>query len=179
VITHKLDIESAAGRMINRYGSRTYPIDVEKIARNLGIRVLISDMDSAVSGFLRRENGIILIGANSSHSEKRRRFTIGHELGHFDMHLNDGNEIYIDKSSTSAYFARDSESKWGVYEKEIQANAFSAALLMPEDLMRKCLEKYTPRFSSIEDIAWKMAKDFNVSEQAMTIRLINLNIFNI
>lgn len=172
-------IEDKAKELIDNLGIKNYPIDVEDIARKLNIRVAVGDMDGSVSGFLRREGEITVIGVNSKHSKKRQRFTIGHELGHFNLHLSGSSSMFIDKSISSAFFARDSDSSLGVYQKEIEANSFAAALLMPEKLVRECLDRYSKRYSSIEDIAWKMAKDFDVSEQAMTLRLVRLGIFEV
>jgi Zn-dependent peptidase ImmA (M78 family) len=170
-------IEMRASEILDKFSMRRYPVDVELLAKRLGIKVVAGDMDGAVSGFLKKDGDITVIGVNSGHSIKRQRFTIGHEIGHCILHLDEASPMFVDKSSTSAFFARDRESAWGVHSKEIEANSFAASLLMPEDLIRDCLIKYSIRFSSIEDIAWRMAKDFNVSEQAMTLRLIKLGIF--
>lgn len=170
-------IDMQASELLDRFSLRKYPVDVNLLAKMLNIKIAVGDMDGAVSGFLRKDGNITVIGVNSRHSIKRQRFTVGHEIGHCILHLDEKSPIFVDKSSTSAFFARDRESAWGIHSKEIEANSFAASLLMPEDLIRECLAKYLPRFSSIEDIAWRMAKDFNVSEQAMTLRLVKLGIF--
>lgn len=170
--------EKRAEELLERFGIDSYPVDVVAIAELLGIKVVANDMDGAVSGFLRSKNGITVIGVNEKNHIKRQRFTIAHEIGHFALHLDESSSTFIDKSSTSAVFNRDNESSKGIHDIEIQANAFAAALIMPEKLVRDSLKKYLIRYSSIEDIAWKMAKDFNVSEQAMTLRLVKLSIFS-
>lgn len=174
-----LDAEGAANKLLSELSISEYPIDVEYIAQCKNIQIVSSKIDDEVSGFLHRNLEYILIGVNSDHNYKRQRFTIGHELGHFSLHLDNPEETFIDKIPSSAFFARGRESSRGIDQKEIEANAFAAALLMPENLIRKCLEKYSVKYSSIEDIAWRMAKDFDVSEQAMTLRLIKLKIFNL
>ncbi len=61
--------------------------------------------------------------------------------------------------------------------EEIQANAFAAALLMPERLVLEAVSRlltadhYTP-----ETLTVLLAKEFEVSEAAMGYRLINLGI---
>lgn len=172
------DVEKAADNLLAELGMNDYPIDVESIAWHKNIQIVSSKIEDGVSGFLHRSKEYTLIGVNSDHSIKRRRFTIGHELGHFTLHLDNSEETFIDKVPSSAFF-RDKESAWGIDQKEVEANAFAAALLMPERLIRECLKKYLIRYNSIEDIAWRMAKDFEVSEQAMTIRLIKLKIFDL
>lgn len=171
------NIESCARDLLERFSLLEYPVDVHTLASRLNIKVVTGDMDGAVSGFLRKQGEITVIGVNSGHSIKRQRFTIGHEIGHYVLHLDDESPMFVDKLSTSAFFARDEESARGIHSREIDANSFAASLLMPEELVKKCLSTYLPRFSSIEDIAWRMAKNFNVSEQAMTLRLVKLGIF--
>jgi Zn-dependent peptidase ImmA (M78 family) len=59
--------------------------------------------------------------------------------------------------------------------KEIEANQFAASLLMPAKLVRA----HAARFGKgplLEDEVRHLAREFEVSEQAMTIRLTNLGL---
>jgi Zn-dependent peptidase ImmA (M78 family) len=56
---------------------------------------------------------------------------------------------------------------------EIEANAFAAALLMPESFLRQDLKKLSIDFDDASQIE-ALAKRYNVSSQAMTFRLLNL-----
>jgi Zn-dependent peptidase ImmA (M78 family) len=64
-----------------------------------------------------------------------------------------------------------------VGQMEQEANAFAAALLMPEDTCRKLVEVYQPRYGSRRHVlARRMATDFLVSRLAMRWRLENLGL---
>jgi Zn-dependent peptidase ImmA (M78 family) len=94
---------------------------------------------------------------NGPSSERRRRFTIAHEIGHFVLHP----ECVAPERGGATNFAS------GPYER--QADAFAAALLMPEHLVRQAAleEGADPR---------RLADRFEVSVQSMTIRLQRLGL---
>jgi len=66
--------------------------------------------------------------------------------------------------------------------EEIQANTFAAELLMPRDFIIDSLEVYvaevdsTSKAMSREDLITSLAREFDVSAEAMGYRLINLGI---
>ena len=64
-------------------------------------------------------------------NEKRQKFTIAHELGHYIIHYLGGNP----GSRKTVYF-RTSYAQGGLAEYE--ANVFAANLLMPESKFKKC-----------------------------------------
>lgn len=169
--------EAAAKKLLEKSQVESFPIDVEAIARGEGIQVAVSKLEGGVSGFLHRDGDRILIGVNSDHKVTKRRFTIAHELGHYMLHLGGPEVTFIDKIPSSASLVKTRRPDQDVDLREMEANAFAAALLMPEPLVNKQILSYMERYGSIEDIAWRMAKDFEVSEQAMTIRLIRLKVF--
>ena len=49
-----------------------------------------------VSGLLSIENGVGTIGYNQTEPKVRKRFTIAHELGHFELHR-DKSDLFVDK----------------------------------------------------------------------------------
>jgi Zn-dependent peptidase ImmA (M78 family) len=55
---------------------------------------------------------------------------------------------------------------------EVQANQFAASLLMPARLIREHVEQRPKPLGDV-DVS-ELARTFNVSEQAMTIRLTTL-----
>jgi hypothetical protein len=63
----------------------------------------------------------------------RRRFTIGHELGHWVMHSAGGQTIFCRSQSVQP----DEPDPPAVPLIEEEAQVFSAALLMPEHLIRE------------------------------------------
>src|SRR3954470_4270018 len=74
------------------------------------------------------KQGRYIIGINSSHPETRKRFTIAHEMGHLVLHQLD--QVHVDKQFLVKL--RDDISSQAIDPHEIEANAFAAALLMPE-----------------------------------------------
>ena len=67
--------------IINRF-RHTAPVDVEGLAKALGVSVQSAYLEPEISGMLeRRKGGKFLITVNASHPETRRRFTIAHEFG--------------------------------------------------------------------------------------------------
>ncbi len=72
---------------------------------------------------------------------------------------------------------RNQESSTGETVREREANAFSAALLMPEKYLLKEIRNHHFELSE-DDSLQELAKLFNVSVSAMTFRLINLNLLS-
>lgn len=111
---------------------------------------------------------------NAVQAPTRQRFSIAHEVGHFLLHRK-AMTVFIDTQFTRPYLAafRDSTSATGEDKREREANAFAAALLMPESLVREAVAQLAV---DVEDDAAvvELAKRFDVSRQAMTFRLVNL-----
>lgn len=77
------------------------------------------------------DSGKGTIGFNPTESKTRQRFTIAHELGHFELHKQDSG-LFVDKEFKMLF--RDQNSSSGEIRKEQEANAFAAAILMPENI---------------------------------------------
>ncbi|MFT3701214.1 MAG: ImmA/IrrE family metallo-endopeptidase [Agriterribacter sp.] len=163
--------EASAKELIRQFKVKTPPVPVHDIARRLGLDVIGYDLGDDISGTLVIENGKGYIGFNPAHSKKRQRFTIGHELGHFKLH-HSNNNLFVDKDFIVKYRSSNSYTPKELLQEQ-QANAFSAALLMPDDFIRAELENLS-NLSEIELIE-TLAKLFDVSVPAMTYRLNNLN----
>ncbi len=133
------------------------PTPIEDVAQRFGLKVVEFDFPDSISGVLKKERNVI--GVNKKHHPVRQRFTIAHELGHFLLGHDIGNENDV---------VDDDFDK--PIPKEKEANLFASYILMPEDSVKAEVKK-------INSIDLKhLAKTFNVSEQAMTIRLLNLNL---
>lgn len=155
-------------------------VDVESLAHGLGIDIQYEPFDGELSGVLIRnqEQNTFVIGVNEIHPKVRQRFTIAHEIGHFLLHK--GNELFVDESIRLNY-RRNNEtySSTAAINEEMQANAFAAALLMPEQFICDYIEKhngYLDYNDSTEIEA--MAAAFQVSTQALLIRLGKLKMFS-
>src|SRR5688572_7924209 len=72
------------------------PVKIEEIAKSRGLSVVPYPLGADVSGILSIKNGIGTIGYNQEEPKVRRRFTIAHEFGHYELHK-DQSELFIDK----------------------------------------------------------------------------------
>jgi len=137
-----------------------YPIDVVEIAKKLGFDVYLSDFDDPnIAGMVINSQNNKNIYVNKDDIPQRQRFTIAHEIGHIVLHhSNDASFQEVDFRNTNELPS----------QKEIEANAFAAALLMPEKLAIKVWEK----LQDVDDFA----DYFKVSKSAGAIRLMNLGL---
>jgi Zn-dependent peptidase ImmA (M78 family) len=161
---------TAAERLIERFGITTAPIDVHDVAQLLGLRIVADNLGSDVSALLVTEGNTSVIGVNKTHPRKRQRFSIAHEIGHHVMRHQfvAGEHVHVDRGSYIS--ERGTRAAAGIDPKEIEANQFAASMLMPTKLVREHVDRigYLPLD---ENDVKKLARDFDVSEQAMTIRL--------
>lgn len=162
-------------RQVYRTVGRRVPVDVLAIADRLRMEVSVAtferpDISGAIQCFT---SGRAHIWINRFDAPTRQRFTIAHEIGHSVLHLQAGDafsepEALIDADLTA--FRTETPPATSVdYEREREANAFAAALLMPRPLLQETLLR-RPRSSDA------MAALFQVSTTAMTIRLRNLGL---
>ena len=143
------------------------PVPVERLAHFVGAKIHFEPFDGGISGLVHRPpQGPIIIGVNSSHARTRQRFTIAHELGHLILHRNE--LFHVDESPVIRF--RNEESSLATNAEEIEANQFASELLMPDHLLSKELSRL-PGNMSAEDAIPILARRFQVSEQALTLRL--------
>lgn len=146
--------------------------NVNKLVKQLNIELIEKTFPRDISGLLAiGSNNRAVISVNLLEDEKRQRFTIAHELGHYFLHSKD-QPLFVDKPQRVMY--RNNASTTGEIQKEREANAFAAALLMPKELvvheLNNCGDQET-------DLVKYLAKRFKVSEQAMSFRLSNLGYY--
>jgi Zn-dependent peptidase ImmA (M78 family) len=183
---HAEVIERKAQLVLRSAGALTVPVDLDQVLKSLNVRVHPEDMDDETAGVLivKGEQRHILV--NKGHSENRRRFTIAHELGHLTLHDDEANgdpsgqRMFIDRQIR--VYQRVGEASSAVYqqegsmttvEQEREANVFAACLLMPaHHVTRAALER--DLFDEISVAS--LARNFQVSEQAMSIRLQQLRL---
>ncbi len=160
-----------AVELLEEQGICSAPVDVAAMAVRLGVSIVAQPLEESVSGVLVLRGGQAAIGVNEAHPPRRQRFTIAHELGHYLLHR-DAASLFVDEGLT---FYRDRSSGDGVYQQEIEANAFAAELLMPQRLLRDHLG--SQRVDLHDDVAvTRLAAKFGVSVQALTVRLVTLKL---
>jgi Zn-dependent peptidase ImmA (M78 family) len=144
------------------------PVPIEAIVLSQGIKLLPYDLGNNISGVLIRENDSATIGYNKNESRVRNRFTIAHELGHYVLH--EGKELFVDRDFSVMYRINNENIN---SEEEIEANEYAACILMPEELVLAELKNI--HFDYTDDGAIKeLAKKFDVSSVAMSVRISNL-----
>ena len=171
-------VERRVGAILRDAGLRKPAINVEEVARSLGVTVRFESTDADVSGALFRRGDRAIIGVNPDHPRTRQRFAIAHEVGHFvlhrdDLHMDEAN-AYPNESQTKHRLLRDQVSAQATNPKEIEANRFAAALLMPAFMLKGTLTSYDLPLTQ-KDIE-KLTSEYEVSFQAMAFRLANLGV---
>jgi hypothetical protein len=118
-----------------------------------------------LSGLLLAGPGEIWVNAAEAKEwPGRRRFTIGHELGHWVMHREPGQQsLFCRKAAVDPDAADDDDS----LSIEDEANIFAAALTMPGRLIR---ERYA-QLKGEKDCHARMCELFAASGAAMGRRL--------
>jgi len=140
-------------------------VDITKLALDLGCAVFEVDfVDDDVSGSVEFVDGKNIINISKDDGEKRKRFTIAHELAHVILHRNPGQTL-VDYRQPYEYYIDKIDIR-----KEVQANMLAAALLMPKDTFKKT-------WTEFEDVE-KTAEFFRVSRKAVSIRLETLDLLD-
>lgn len=141
------------------------PVDVFQIARLLGFSIIESDFPDNYSGEIFIEGKVKSIGINKNHTLKRQRFSVAHELGHY---LNA--HEYFDEDGK---ILEDKEFDYHnpIHRQEHEANLFASSLLMPKKFLVKDLESIGLEID-------KLTEKYQVSEQAMWIRLTTLKLLH-
>ncbi|MEI5992889.1 ImmA/IrrE family metallo-endopeptidase [Candidatus Enterococcus mansonii] len=110
-----------------------------------------------ISGMIVKDSLETTIGFNQTMSEKRKNFTISHEIVHYLFHMNEDNTIFTDTDRSLHY-------SYNEVLHEFQANIGASAILVPDVVLFRFLKK-----------GWnlsQLSQQFGISESALYIRLI-------
>lgn len=147
------------------------PVPIVAIASDLGIKIYETlDFDDAHSGSITKNGESFVIYLNATHSPKRKRFTLAHEIAHFLLHKKqleggaehiDSTKQLIDEVITTL---NRNKNVIDINERkmESEANNLAACILMPELEFKAVWSEV----GSIEELAER----FNVSDSAAAIR---------
>jgi Zn-dependent peptidase ImmA (M78 family) len=167
-------IEKITSQILKDNEVNSLPIPINELAWKRGLAVQPYDLGENVSGVLVINNGTGFIGYNPLESSVRQRFTVAHELGHYELHRpNQQEALFVDNTFRVEF--RNQDSSTGELAQEREANAFAAAILMPENILLEVIKNYHFELGDDESIQ-KLSTLFNVSVSAMTFRLINLKL---
>ena len=163
------EIERRAVEALRKHGLFSVPVDPVVLANREGIKVHNAKFgDESISGMVARRGANVTMLINHSDPPYRKRFSVAHELGHHFLHLVGDAEIVTRKIDLFRECMKPEYEEDEDKRKEVEANQFAAGLLMPESLMREVYEKT----GGLRE----MARVFNVSEEAMGIRLNTLGL---
>ena len=140
------------------------PVDVDAIAKDLGIKVYKDDLGPEIFGSLLRDRSRggwsgYAIYLNSKNHPNRQRFTLAHEIAHFVLHRDLAEAGIIDDTHYRSTLSNLHET---------QANQLAADILMPRSLVEK-------EFATRSEGPPLYAR-FSVSDAAMDIRLRSLHL---
>jgi hypothetical protein len=180
------EIEQRAERVLTAvptwiWDRGTLPVPIEHIADSwFGLHVRdVQDLRTApgvpdlpaterLSGLLLPEAGEIWVDAAEAREWlPRRRFTIGHELGHWCLHRA-GGAVWC-RSQTVDPDETPAPSRRAYPPEESEANEFAAALLMPAHLVQRHYEWLRRR--DPEGCFQQLCRTFGASGAAMSRRL--------
>jgi Zn-dependent peptidase ImmA (M78 family) len=146
-----------AAQILEHFSIHTPPVDVDDIAARLEVYVhRVAGMKT--SGAVNSNARGAAIYVSEDDVPWRQRFTIAHELGHLMLH------------EEGSLHHRDTTFTGGPIEQ--QANAFAADLLMPFPMVMIAAQ-------STGGSPKRMARLFDVSEAAMSVRMANLRFWNV
>ncbi len=153
--------------LLSKYEVTRPPVDIDRIAEREGAEISYEKLEDDLSGFFVSGKNKFVIGVNRWHHDNRQRFTIAHELGHHSLHSFDG--VHVDKT----FRFRSSVSAKAVDIEEIEANTFAAWILIPERILLSDIRSSGIDLQDDSRIE-KLANKYEVSQQSMSFRLMNL-----
>jgi Zn-dependent peptidase ImmA (M78 family) len=141
--------ERAANDLLTEFDVLKLPINPFNLCATLDVEVAPLDLGETCDGFLLVQNYKARIGINSNiKSEKRRTFTIAHELGHLCLDVAGVSDKKIECEATGI----DSFSR-GLPEIEVRANRFASELLLPKGIVTDLVLNRGLSWNSIDEIA--------------------------
>lgn len=162
--------QAMASGIIRQFDDVPIPIPVRDIAHAVGIEKILEEDLESFEGCLWTDSfktrGGILI--NKENGEKRKRFTLGHELGHFLLldHYPENADRFLCTKEDMTETDISQENK----RMETEANIFSAHLLMPTSKFRKDVcNNGSPSLATVLGLSEK----YKTSKEATANRFIS------
>lgn len=151
---------SAANRLLDnlRITQEDLLTHLDEIARARGALVVTGNLDGSEARLNMAGSPVIITVSHNITNTSRRRFSIAHELGHFEMHQT---QVTLCTSADMMEWSVKPGSK----KLEHEANEFAAAFLMPERFFAsRCQDEPSM------DYLTELADQFHVSLTAAAIR---------
>ncbi|MBY3143971.1 ImmA/IrrE family metallo-endopeptidase [Rhizobium laguerreae] len=185
-------IKDCAAKTLQQADYVSGAVDLSKICKVLSIDLQIADravFDTDGAAILGSANfGRKIIEINAHTLKTRERFTIAHEIGHFVL----DHEQYL-RSETiierDLFITKEKPSSFNYERLEYQANAFSAELILPDDVfLRKTahfrrdldfrnighgyifVDNQPCNYVPYEELLSRLSTYFEVSKQAIEVK---------
>ncbi|MBY0589135.1 ImmA/IrrE family metallo-endopeptidase [bacterium] len=164
-------LERRAEEVLRDHDSYRLPVDPLAIAREDGVELVSRSFSPGFDGrirYLKLVKTFVLAYRESGpgRPEGRVRFTVGHELGHLYLHTD---YLLSGKWHSSVTNYRSDK------DIERQADAFSAALLMPMELFRAEVKREHSGFCDINGLS-SLATSMKTSLSSVAIRYCDCDI---
>lgn len=155
-----------AKSLLKKFAIKTVPVDPYIIAGEMGVTVTEDDCEG-YTGMLLVVDGEALISVKQSIREpSKKKFTVGHEIGHFSIPEHITKERFIFKCTDKDLNTFGKKGDW-----EAEANEFAAELLMPEDIFKETIRLKDLSYNLLQDLTNK----FETSLTATGIRFVELS----
>jgi Zn-dependent peptidase ImmA (M78 family) len=156
-----LSSDTPAEALLRSLGiTRPDEIDLEAIAWSMGAKVREAELPSCEARIIGFHDQAIITVRNSG-DPRRRRFSIGHELGHWVHH----------RGRSSICRSSDIGNPGAASQLEKQADRFAADLLMPRYLFVPSVAQLKrPDFESVDELA----TTFSTSRLATALRCVDI-----
>ncbi len=157
-------INELAKDILTVYEINTPIDDIESVVKKIGGRIGESNqLGFLTDGTIEKEaDSFSIIIPASQASSVRRNFTVAHELGHLFLHMGYQIDEELWENSDNVVFNRRGNS-----ERELEANEFAAAFLMPAEEYIRVADKFSEGNTVFIK---KVAEYFNVSVEAASYR---------
>lgn len=152
--TNPVEVAGAARQAAEQHKP---PVRIEPIMATCNIRHTVEPLPEALSGLVVVVSGTPVVAVREADPPRRQRFSAAHELGHVLLAHHDS--FHVDLSRADGV---PPDYNW---RHERAANEFAAALLMPAALLQTDIERMA------RPTVARLAERYDVSEQAMSIRL--------
>jgi Zn-dependent peptidase ImmA (M78 family) len=139
------------------------PIDIYFLCKLFNIEIFFDDLKNVEAFFILKNGKKKIVANNSIMYEKRLKFTISHEIGHYILPWHK-NIIYDCKTKDIINF-----NSYKVEERE--ANHFASELLIPEKFLHQSLRGKQISLSVLKDLA----SEYEVSLTSLAIKAVKLS----
>ena len=111
-------IDEKAMKLLQQSDALALPVNLNRVVERLGLSLNEKPLENEYSGFLAVKEKTIVV--NLHHPPVRRRFTIAHEIGHYQLHRRSEDiPVFIDR----AVYHRKEIVAGGDHLMEMQANS--------------------------------------------------------